>query len=145
MKHLASMRDLTLASRPLESASRDRPDAERHSNKPDSSGLSSSDGDDPPLRRPRQAGFIAWPLVLLLGLICLLIVIPIGLRAAGLPIAFGAIENVRPRPSPTETHLVRLLLENIRVFHESVNEETFSPLQDQHSMFVLQAERSKRA
>src|SRR5712691_4247180 len=62
------MRDLTLVSIPLNSARRDRPDSDT----PDSSGssaASSSDGDSPPQRRLREAGFIAWPLALLLFLL----------------------------------------------------------------------------
>jgi hypothetical protein len=53
------MRDLTLTSGPLSSTPPDKAD----SNKPNTSGLSSSDGDDPPQRLPHQAGFVTWSLL----------------------------------------------------------------------------------
>ena len=75
------------------------PQNEPHRDRPDSG--SSSDGDDPPLRRPREAGFIAWPLA------ALLLCIVVGVRTVSLKLTAlrhngrdGAVLKTEAMPVP---------------------------------------------
>jgi hypothetical protein len=111
-----------------------------HRGRPDSP--SSSDGDDPPLRRPRNAGFIALPLAAII-FAALLGVIPIRVSAPSLPKARCSVRAAWSRPSPAKAHLVRRFFENIGIFNKSVNEQVRFIIENKHPLFKAQSDRAE--